>query len=171
MSPDSSFSSSEFQEALKWFLALKKDRQFYVITEVLEPEGKLSTELKEEELGNLVKILDEVAVAIGRTDADYVTSELVSFGMDETVATVLVKKIEGARPPAYVHIGVLKELGQEQLTKLVTALCESYMDGSTLEEVESQTGLKSGIVFSAFRLFRDHLIFCLSERGDKHQED
>jgi len=158
--------SSEAIEALKWFISLPIDKQLYAITQVFSEKKELDIKLSEKEQGYLVTILDEIAIALGRHATDAVVGELLTLEMDETVAKVLVDKMKGARPPAYVHVRVLRDLDAQRLKILGQAiLVDVYEKGEDLQTVVSKTQLPYGSARAVLFLFRDYILFAYL-RGD-----
>ncbi len=159
MSKEVSF-SSKFSSAISWFNSQKKERQFYLITEMFSEQTKLGEELSEEEGNQLVVVADEIAVALARHDREEVLAELVSLGMDDTAAKIFVEKIQGARKPLYIQLRVIKDLTDDQLKALVEGiLVDFYQESTEIEEIAAKTRLPTGAVNATFQVFRDHLLF------------
>ena len=90
---------AEFRKLVEWYVSLPPERQTYILTQWFQDTSKLPEE-EREKFTVFSYIIRQALLLTGKKE---VTATLVTLGIEETLAMVIVERIDRARPTPHMH--------------------------------------------------------------------
>jgi len=153
-----SFFREETKKAIEWFNSQSSERQVHLVSQLFKDPSTFSKGESE----NMSGIAYDIREFLLTHNRDDVIINLVDLGVDETLARILVERLDKLKPAMEMDARTLKELSDEKFGRVVdTILCGFYGDYEAFDfkrEAE-KIEVEMGRLQSALRILRDLVIW------------
>ena len=148
----------KLKDAIDWFKGLSPEKQTSLIMEAFRDPDKLPKKQGEK----IFSLLTEIGTALASHSKDDVTKKLVAFGVDDTLARVIIDKVAELRPSAMMCAQALKDLPDETFEKVINEIVHCFfLDWRRYDasEIATSLGIRPKVVDSAMMLLRDTIVW------------
>jgi hypothetical protein len=148
----------KLKDAIDWFKGLSPEKQTSLIMGVFRDPEKLS----KEEAEKVMPMLLEIASSLASHSKDDVTKKLVDFGIDDTLARVIVDKISTLTPTPLMCAQALKDLSDETFEKVINEIIKTFfLDWRRFDsnEISTKLGINVNVLRSAMMFLRDTIVW------------
>lgn len=153
----------KLKSAIDWFKGLSSEKQTGLVVEYF----KDSTKLAKDDQEKFSLIIDEIKINLASKTRNEVIGKLIGFGFDDTLAGIIVEKIDKNDPNLRTSTYALRDIPDQAFEKLVSEIiCKFFLDWNefTHEDVANKCGINVNLVRSAIVVFRDGFIWS-NQRG------
>jgi len=149
---------AKFKQAIAWFNKLSPEKQASLIVEFFKDHEKIP----EKEAKPLLQIVFEIATALASHNKNDVTKRLVKTGIDDTLARIMVDKINTLKPTALICAEALKKLPDNVFKKVINTIAtDFFLDWRRYNQakISKKLSVDENIIRSAMILMRDNIVW------------
>lgn len=148
----------KLKDAIDWFKGLSPEKQASLIIEVFRDPEKMA----KKEAEKLLPMILEIGIALASHSKDGVTKKLVDFGIDDTLARVIVDKVAAMHPSPPMCAQALKDLSDETFEKVINEIVTTFfLDWRRFDfnEISKRLGINVNVLRSAMIFMRDTIVW------------